>query len=66
IVQDGRTGYVVNPLNAELMAKKIIDLLKNPRKAKKLGQAGYERVKKDFNLDSHVAQTLSWYKLSLN
>ncbi|MDO8558894.1 MAG: glycosyltransferase family 4 protein, partial [bacterium] len=47
IVQDGRTGYVVNPLNAELMAKKIIDLLKNPRKAKKLGQAGYERVKKD-------------------
>ncbi|MBI2041583.1 MAG: glycosyltransferase family 4 protein [Candidatus Nealsonbacteria bacterium] len=62
IVKDGLTGYAVNPLNAELMAKKIIDLLEHPQKAKKLGQAGYERVKKDFNLDTHVAKTLSWYK----
>jgi len=31
IVIDNKTGYVVNPLNIELMAEKIVDLLKNTR-----------------------------------
>jgi glycosyltransferase involved in cell wall biosynthesis len=67
IVQDGITGYVVNPFNVELMAEKILDLLKNPQKAKQFGEAGYQRIKKHFSSEAHVAQTIAWYeKLTSN
>ncbi len=62
IVQDGVTGFVLNPFNVELMAEKIIDLLKNSEKARQFGRAGYERLKKHFTLDSQVSQTISWYQ----
>jgi len=62
IVQDNITGFIVNPLDEELMAKKIIDLLKNSEKAKQFGEAGYERIKKHFNLESQIAQTIHWYQ----
>jgi glycosyltransferase involved in cell wall biosynthesis len=49
------------------MTEKILDLLKNPQKAKQFGEAGYQRVKKHFSLNAHVAQTITWYqKLTLN
>ena len=66
IVKDGVTGYIVNPLKVDELTNKLLDLLKNPEKAKQFGQAGYERVKKHFNLDSQVAQTISWYQKILN
>lgn len=61
IVKDGMTGFIVNPFNTELMAEKIIDLLKNPLKAGQFGEAGFERVKDNFSLDSQVNQTISFY-----
>ena len=62
VVQDGVTGFIVNPFNIELMAEKIIDLLKNPKKARQFGRAGFERVKEHFSLDFNIKQTLSWYQ----
>ncbi len=62
VVIDGKTGYLVNPNNIELMAEKIIDLLKNPQKAKQFGEAGHQRVKKLFPLSRQVEETLKWYK----
>ncbi len=61
IIKDGVTGYIVNPYDVNLMAEKIIDLLKNPQKAKQFGEAGYERVKKFFGLDMQVEKIISWY-----
>jgi len=62
IVKDGVTGYIVNPLNIELMAQKITDLLKNPEKAQQFGELGYERVKKYFNLNECVAKNIYEYE----
>lgn len=62
IVLDGKTGYIVNPNKTELMAEKIVDLLENPEKARKFGEAGYERVKNNFSLDKQVEETLKWYE----
>ncbi|MFH1423797.1 MAG: glycosyltransferase family 4 protein [Candidatus Nealsonbacteria bacterium] len=62
VVLDGVTGVIVNPFDTELMAQKIIDLLKNDQKAKQFGEAGFERVKKYFNQDAHVSQTLAYYQ----
>lgn len=58
IVVDGITGYIVNPLYPEKIAEKIIDLLENPEKAKKFGEAGYERVKNEFSLEKSVNEYL--------
>lgn len=62
IVRDGVTGFIVNPFKVALMSEKIIDLLKNQSKARQFGEAGFQRVKQCFNLDSQVAQTISWYQ----
>lgn len=62
IIVNNKTGYIVDPNNTDLMAEKIIDLLKNPEKAEKFGDAGYKRVKERFSLDKQVKETLKWYK----
>jgi len=61
MIVDGKTGYVVNPFNTEDFAGKIIDLLKNPQKAKEFGEAGYERAKTEFSLEKKADETLEQY-----
>lgn len=58
IVNDGETGYVINPLNIENMAEKIEDLLNNSEKAKKMGEAGCQRIVEKFNLEKEVKKYL--------
>jgi len=66
IIEDGVTGYVVNPFHIKEMAEKILDLLKNPEKAEKFGNAGYERVKTSFNLKDKTEKLLTIYKTFIN
>jgi len=61
VVQDGITGYVVNPFNIKLLTQRIADLLEDSSKAKRFGEAGFERVKERFSLTSQIDQTLAWY-----
>ncbi|MFH1226163.1 MAG: glycosyltransferase family 4 protein [bacterium] len=61
MIIDGETGYTVDPNNIELLAEKIIDLLKSPTKAKEFGRHGYERVRQLFSLDQQVKDLLKWY-----
>ncbi|MDO8728301.1 MAG: glycosyltransferase family 4 protein, partial [bacterium] len=61
-ILDGVTGYVVNPFDIKIMAEKVIDLLKNPKKAEEFGKAGFERVKTDFNMDVKISELLSCYQ----
>lgn len=65
LVQDGVTGYVVNPFNAQEIADKTLDLLQHTEKAEAFGRAGRERVKTDFSLDEYVAHYLSQYQALL-
>lgn len=62
IIIDGVTGYVVNPLYPKEIASKTIDLLKNAQKSEQFGKAGYERIKKDFNLEDKVKEYIVVYK----
>jgi len=61
LVQEGITGYIVNPFDVKLMANKIIDLLKNPRKAQSFGEAGYNLLKKKFSIERQVDKILEQY-----
>jgi glycosyltransferase involved in cell wall biosynthesis len=62
IIQDGTTGYVVNPLYPEQVAEKIIDLLKNPEKATQFRETGYERIKNEFSLEKMVGKYIVEYE----
>jgi len=58
VIVDNKTGYIVNPFNSQEMAYKIIDLLKNPQKAKKFGENGYKIAKQKFSLEKQVNEYL--------
>lgn len=54
IIENKKTGYIVNPFNIKLMSGKIINLLDNFEKRKSFGECGYEKVKNNFNLDKQL------------
>jgi len=62
VVVDNETGFIVNPFNLKIMSERIVTLLKNPALAEKMGQAGQQRIKEEFNLNQQVMITLAWYK----
>ncbi|MBI2065510.1 MAG: glycosyltransferase family 4 protein [Candidatus Zambryskibacteria bacterium] len=62
VIEDGVTGYIVNPFKTDELAEKIMDLLKNPEKAERFGKAGRARIKTDFNLDDKIAKLVSIYE----
>ena len=61
LVEDGKTGYVVNPYNTESLAGIMVRLLTDATVAQKMGEAGYRRVKENFSLDLQVKRVLLWY-----
>jgi glycosyltransferase involved in cell wall biosynthesis len=62
VVENNKTGYIVNPHNTQEMAEKIINLLKDKSKMVKFGELGHQRIKEKFSLDLQVKKTLDWYK----
>lgn len=62
IIAEGITGYIINPSDIKDFADKVIDLLKNPEKAKSFGRAGKGRVEKDFALKDKVVTLLGIYE----
>lgn len=61
IVQDGKTGYLVDPKDKYLFASKLTELLLNKDKSIKFGLAGRERVNKFFTEDVQIKKILFWY-----
>ena len=62
VILDGVTGFVVNPLNIEMLGEKIVLLLNNSEMARKMGEAGARRAREKFNIEHQVSQTLAWYQ----
>ena len=61
-VVDGETGYVVDPRNEPLLIARTIELLKNDSMAKKFGQAGFDRVVREYDLVGQADKLESIYK----
>jgi len=55
----GRTGLIVEAGNHEQLAQALLRLLRNPEEAAKMGAAGRERVKSEFNWESVGAKIAS-------
>lgn len=52
VVIDGVTGILVPPGDPVRLAEAILTLLRDPELARRMGAAGYARVKEHFNLDT--------------
>lgn len=49
LVDDGRTGHLVRPRDPSHLAARLIDLLRAPHFARRLGLAGRKRIERDFS-----------------
>ncbi|MFX1571544.1 MAG: glycosyltransferase [Promethearchaeota archaeon] len=59
-IENGVNGFLVDTI--EEATEKVLYLLKNPKKAKEMGQNGYEKVKNEFLLIHHVEKYLDLFK----
>jgi glycosyltransferase involved in cell wall biosynthesis len=62
MVQDGITGYLINPFDTEQYAEKVIDVLQNESKVQVMGAAALKRVRCDFLLATQVKKYLKLFK----
>lgn len=58
-IENGVNGFLVDSI--EEAAEKVIYLLKNPKKAKKMGKKGREKVKAEFLLIRHLERYLDLF-----
>ncbi len=54
VVIDGKTGILVEPENPKALADAIITLAKDPAKCKKMGRAGYDYVKENYDWEKSL------------
>lgn len=65
IIDDGREGFLVAPRDPEAWAAAIRRFADNPALGPEMGQAGRERVERDFSRERHVRAMLDVYERAL-
>ena len=59
IIEDGVTGYVLQPDDEQAMGQHIVNLARNPSLAAQMGEAGRRRVERHYNFNSLAKRLLS-------
>jgi glycosyltransferase involved in cell wall biosynthesis len=62
VVRDGHTGRLVPPADAPALAGALLDLLRDPEGARRLGRAGRDWALARFDLDRQVEATARVYR----
>lgn len=62
LVVDGETGFLVPPASSAAVAAKIEYLLDNPATARRMGEAGEARLRREFGIARMVEETVRLYK----
>lgn len=61
-VSEGETGYVVAPEDDAAMAERIASLLKDPERARAMGERGLRDVREKFSCEAQLARVESLYE----
>jgi len=64
-VEDGVSGIVVPAEDISALTEAIADLLDNPQRAQRMGEAGKTRVSKMFSVDAMMSHTVKVYRMLL-
>ena len=62
----GETGYIVAAGDDEQMAARMIELLRDPKRARAMGERGRLVVEEKFSCEQHLANTLELYSKLLS
>jgi glycosyltransferase involved in cell wall biosynthesis len=62
VVQDGRTGFVVPPRNADALAERILALLDDPALRREMGRNGRALLERDYSLARMLDRLEDVYK----
>ena len=62
IVRDNETGLLVPPSNSEALAQRILELLRDPFRARRLADAASQLVRRDFSTARMAQQTVAVYQ----
>jgi len=63
LIEDGKTGYLVEPQNPEKLAEKIVQVLKDAQQAQSVGLAGREFILQNYSVDQMVKKTVDFYNV---
>lgn len=66
VIEDGVTGYLVEPSDSPALTNALIKLLSNPEQAKEFGLRGRDRVMKYFSMGRFGESMLGFYKQHLD
>lgn len=61
LVRDGESGFLVPPGAAEPLAARVIELLRDGARARRMGAAGRQRIEDDYSLPRMVAEYEALY-----
>lgn len=61
LVQEGVTGLLVPPADPAALADAIITVLKDPARAKSMGEAGYAQAREKFDAATNARRTFAVY-----
>ncbi len=62
IVINNKTGFLIDPKNAGLIAEKVIELFRNPSLKKEFGDAGRDLIEKEYSLDRMISKMEALYE----
>jgi glycosyltransferase involved in cell wall biosynthesis len=62
VVHDNETGLVVPPSDSTRLAERILELLRDPLRARSIGEAGRALVAKEFGVEKMVSRTAALYR----
>ncbi len=63
LIEDGRSGLLVEPRDSDALAGAILSLLRDPAARERLGAAARERIERDFSQEQMVQETERVYSL---
>jgi len=62
LIEDGKSGYLVDSKDPAVLANRIIDVLLNPQQAKILAQEARSNIEQNFSSGKMLKETLKLYE----
>jgi len=61
VVAEGSSGFLVPPENPELAAERLLLLLRDPKRAQKMGETGFKIIEGRFTAQAMVDRLIAYY-----